>query len=67
MIEEIYVIIDTHNATFWKSANDKTSWPSVGTAKSAFGSSRYNPLRCLYSQQDRFKIAKVTTAGVIYE
>lgn len=66
-MEEIFVIVDTHNAVFWKSANDKTSWPSKGTAKSAFGSSRNNPLRCLYGQQDRFKMAKVTTAGLVYD
>ena len=62
-MEEIYVIIDTHNGIFWKSANDKTSWPSAGTAKSAFGSSKNNPTKVLYGCQDRFKVAMVTIYG----
>lgn len=60
---EIFVIIDTSNDTFWKSANDKTSWPSTGTAKTAFGSSKNNPTKVLYARQTRFRIARLELEG----
>lgn len=55
----IYVIIDSEDMTFWKSANDKTSWPTAGTAKTAFASSSKNPTRKKYAEQSRFRVARV--------
>ena len=59
MRKEIYVIVDTTDGTFWQSATKKTSWPSVGTAKTAYGSSKNNKTRTLFDLQDRYRIARI--------
>lgn len=58
----IFVIIDS-DGTFWKSANNKTSWPSAGTAKTAFASSAGNPTCKKYGEQTRFRVARLTLLG----
>lgn len=65
-IKSIFVIVDTNDMTFWKSANEKTSWPSVGTAKTAFASSNKNPTGKKYREQTRFRVARLELLDTLF-
>lgn len=62
--KEIFVIFDTEEQLFWRSANDKLSWSTKGVAKTAFSSSQNNPTKQPFAQQTRYKIAKVAASGI---
>lgn len=49
--KEIFVIFDTENQVFWRSANDKVSWSAKGVAKTAFSSSRNNTTKRPFAEQ----------------